>query len=131
MLLINLESRMKNKTFWIALLGAIVLLSQQCGFDLTTIIPKNYVDIINTVFLILTILGVVVDTSTPGISDIAKHTTSKIDGQVESDSKSVIEEKTDSTNKESEVENVLQIENAQLKAKIEQLNSVLNPTVQA
>lgn len=69
MLLINLESRIKNKTFWIALLGAIVLLAQQLGFDATTIIPKNYVDIINTIFLILTILGVVVDTSTPGISD--------------------------------------------------------------
>lgn len=69
MLLINLESRMKNKTFWIALLGAIVLLAQQLGFDATIIIPKNYVDIVNTIFLILTILGVVVDTSTPGISD--------------------------------------------------------------
>jgi len=69
MLLINLESRMKNKAFWIALLGAIVLLSQQLGFDISQFIPKNYVDVINTIFSILTILGIVVDTSTPGISD--------------------------------------------------------------
>lgn len=69
MLLINLESRMKNKTFWIALLGAIVLLAQQCGIDASKFVPKNYVDIINTIFVILTILGIVVDPSTPGISD--------------------------------------------------------------
>ncbi len=69
MLNIDLKARLKNKTFWISIIGAILLLSQQLGLDAGKIIPSNYVDIINTVFSILTIAGIVVDTSTPGISD--------------------------------------------------------------
>lgn len=69
MLNIDLKARLKNKTFWISIIGAILLLSQQLGLDASKVIPSNYVDIINTVFSILTIAGIVVDTSTPGISD--------------------------------------------------------------
>lgn len=67
--MINWKSRIANKTFWISLAGATVLLAQQLGLDATKIIPANYVDIINTIFLVLTILGIVVDPSTEGISD--------------------------------------------------------------
>lgn len=66
---INWKSRLSNKTFYVSIIGAVILLSQQLGFDATTIIPKNYVDIINTIFLILTILGIVIDPSTEGIND--------------------------------------------------------------
>lgn len=94
MLLINLESRMKNKAFWIALLGAIVLLSQQLGLDISRFIPKNYVDIINTIFSILTILGIVVDTSTPGISDkvVQEMTVQAINKDTENDALNTKEE---------------------------------------
>jgi phi LC3 family holin len=69
MLNIDLKARLKNKTFWVSIIGAILLLSQQLGLDASRFIPKNYVDIINTVFSILAMVGIVVDTSTPGISD--------------------------------------------------------------
>ena len=66
---IDFKKRLTNKTWWISIIGALVLLSQQLGLDLSQYIPENYVDIINTVFLILTLLGITVDTSTDGISD--------------------------------------------------------------
>lgn len=67
--MINWETRLKNKTFWVSLISAIVLLSQQLGLDISNFIPSNYSDIINTIFVILTILGIVVDPSTEGILD--------------------------------------------------------------
>lgn len=66
---IDWKSRIKNKTFWISLIGAVVLLSQQLGFNATQFIPSNYVDIINSLFGILTILGIVIDPSSEGIGD--------------------------------------------------------------
>ena len=66
---IDFKKRLTNKTWWVSIIGALVLLSQQLGLDLSQYIPQNYVDIINTIFLILTLLGITVDTSTDGISD--------------------------------------------------------------
>lgn len=67
MLTLHLKARFRNKTFILSMLGAIVLLIQQLGFK--NIIPSNYADIINSVLSILVMLGIVVDTSTKGISD--------------------------------------------------------------
>ena len=39
---------------------------QQLGLN---IIPNNYTEIVNTILTILTMLGIIVDTSTPGLSD--------------------------------------------------------------
>ena len=66
---IDFKARLTNKTWWVSIISALVLLSQQLGLDLSQYIPQNYVDIINTVFSILTLLGITVDTSTDGISD--------------------------------------------------------------
>lgn len=66
---IDLKARLRNKTFWISMISAIVLLVQQLGLN---VIPGNYTDVINTVLTILVMLGIVVDTSTPGISDQSK-----------------------------------------------------------
>jgi phi LC3 family holin len=73
MISIDLKARMKNKAFWVAIVSALVLLAQQLGLN---IVPKNYSDIVNTVLTILTMLGVVVDTSTPGVSDQISDSTS-------------------------------------------------------
>ncbi|OOM80954.1 phage holin [Clostridium sp. BL-8] len=79
MLNIDLKARLKNKTFWVSIIGAILLLSQQLGVNASKFIPSNYVDIINTVFTILTIVGITVDTSTEGISDkIVSSTTAQV-----------------------------------------------------
>ena len=66
---IDFKKRLTSKTWWVSIISALVLLSQQLGLDLSQYIPQNYVDIINTVFSILTLLGITVDTSTSGISD--------------------------------------------------------------
>ena len=65
----NWKPRIRNKTFWVALTSAIVLLTQQLGFN---IFPDNISDIINTLLLIFTILGVIVDPTTPSILDEEK-----------------------------------------------------------
>lgn len=67
---IDWKARLTSKTWWVTMIGAVILLLQQLGlFELANYIPKNYADIINTIFLIATLLGITVDTSTPGISD--------------------------------------------------------------
>ncbi len=71
MLSIDLKARLKNKSFWVAMVSAIAILAQQLGLN---IIPANYTEIVNTVLIILTMLGIVVDTSTTGISDQVTRT---------------------------------------------------------
>lgn len=68
--MINWKARLTNKTFWVALSSAIVLLCQQLGLN---IFPDNIHEIINTLLLIFTILGVVIDPSTNGITDQIKE----------------------------------------------------------
>ena len=63
------KARFRNKTFWLALISAIVLLTQQLGLD---VFPDNIMDIANTALLILVILGVVADPSTQGLLDTYK-----------------------------------------------------------
>lgn len=60
------KARFRNKTFWVALMSAIVVLTQQLGLD---IFPSNIMEIVNTVLMILVILGVVVNPTTEGITD--------------------------------------------------------------
>ena len=60
------QSRIRNKAFLLALSSAVILLTQQLGLD---IFPSNITEIINTILLIATILGIVVDPTTEGISD--------------------------------------------------------------
>ena len=64
------QSRIRNKAFWLALSSAIILLTQQLGLD---IFPSNITEIINTILLIATILGIVVDPTTQGILDEFKE----------------------------------------------------------
>jgi len=63
---INWKARLTNKTFWIAIVSAIVLLSQQLGCN---IFPSNWSDILNTVFTICILLGIIIDPSTEGMGD--------------------------------------------------------------
>lgn len=71
---INWEVRLKNKQFWLALIPAVLLLIQAVagvfGFvlDLSVLGDKLLV-VVNTLFTVLVILGVVVDPTTRGIKD--------------------------------------------------------------
>lgn len=130
MLTINLKSRFRNKAFLLAMVGAIVLLIQQLGFK--DIIPSNYADIVNSILTILTMLGIVVDTSTSGLSDqviVTTETTGSRDAVIE---EQPIEEpiKVDETDivKEPEVDVVaLQTELADAKAKLDQVQNLIAP----
>lgn len=62
----NWDKRIKNKTFWVALISAVVLLTQQMGY---TVFPENWADIMNSILSILTILGIIIDPTTSGITD--------------------------------------------------------------
>lgn len=71
---INWTVRIKNKAFWIALIPAVLLLIQVVAavfgiqIDLGDM-GNKLLDVVNAVFMVLTILGVVTDPTTAGITD--------------------------------------------------------------
>lgn len=72
--MINWTIRIKNKNFWLALIPALLLLAQVVagifGFTLELEgIQAKLLDLVNAVFAVLTLLGVVADPTTEGISD--------------------------------------------------------------
>lgn len=71
---INWTVRAKNKTFWVALIPAMLLLVQVVaavfGFDLNlNDLGTKLLDVVNALFAVLAILGIVVDPTTYGIKD--------------------------------------------------------------
>lgn len=71
---INWRVRIKNKSFWIALIPAILLLIQAVakvfGFELDfSVLGENLLAAINAIFTVLVILGVVNDPTTDGMTD--------------------------------------------------------------
>lgn len=63
---INLKLRLQHKSFWVALIGLVVLLSQQLGVK---IFPDNIADITNTILAIGVLVGVINDPTTAGLGD--------------------------------------------------------------
>lgn len=71
---INWIVRLKNKNFWLAIIPAVIVLIQQVGntFGLQVYLGElgnNLLNIVNTVFIILAILGIVNDPTTDGLTD--------------------------------------------------------------
>ncbi|HAR1322427.1 TPA: phage holin [Enterococcus faecium] len=71
---INWKVRMRNKSFWLAVVPAALLLAQVIavpfGYNFEIdVINKQLLDIINAAFAFLSILGVVTDPTTKGVSD--------------------------------------------------------------
>lgn len=78
--MINWTVRAKNKTFWLALVPAVLLLiqaiAQVFGYALDFgELDKNLINVINALFVVLAILGVVADPTTAGISDSTRALT--------------------------------------------------------
>lgn len=71
---LNFLVRVKNKAFWLAVIPAIALVAQAVAavfgytIDLTTLVGKLQA-VVNAVFALLVILGIVVDPTTDGIND--------------------------------------------------------------
>lgn len=71
---INWTVRIKNKAFWIALVPAVLLLIQVVAavFGITIDLGdmgNKLLAVVNAIFAVLTILGVVTDPTTDGITD--------------------------------------------------------------
>lgn len=71
---INWTVRIKNKNFWLAVIPAVLLLIQAVaavfGYTLDLgDIGNRLIAVVNAVFGVLVVLGVVVDPTTAGISD--------------------------------------------------------------
>lgn len=71
---INWTVRLKNKTFWLSLIPAVLLLVQVAaavfGYTLDLgALGDKLLAVVNAVFAVLTILGVVNDPTTAGMSD--------------------------------------------------------------
>lgn len=72
--MINWKTRIKSKTFWLALIPAILVLIQVCAapfgyqWDFAGL-QSQLVAIVNAVFVLLAILGIVVDPTTEGVRD--------------------------------------------------------------
>ena len=72
--MINWAVRIKNKAFWLSVIPALALVVQAVAsvfgynIDLTTYVGKLQA-VVNAVFALLVILGIVVDPTTAGISD--------------------------------------------------------------
>lgn len=71
---INWLVRIKNKTFWAALIPAVLLLVQVIaavfGYTLDLGgLGNKLLDVVNALFAVLVILGVVNDPTTSGVSD--------------------------------------------------------------
>ena len=71
---INWTVRLKNKTFWLALVPAVLLLVQVVaavfGINLKLdALGDKLLAVVNALFAVLTILGVVTDPTTAGIRD--------------------------------------------------------------
>lgn len=71
---INWKIRIKNKQFWVALIPAILLLIQVIAavggvtLDLGDL-GNKLLAVVNALFAVLSILGIVVDPTTQGMSD--------------------------------------------------------------
>ena len=71
---IDWKSRVSNKSFWIALIPALLILAQfvlkVLGVEVdVSAMEGDAIDLVNAVFSVLAIFGIVVYTSTEGISD--------------------------------------------------------------
>lgn len=72
--MINWKVRIRNKNFWVALIPAMIVLIQAVAsvFGVTLDlgdIGNKLLAVINAVFVVLSILGIVTDPTTPGIED--------------------------------------------------------------
>lgn len=63
--MINFKLRLQNKTTLVALISAVFLMLQQFGLH----IPSNIQEEVNTLVVILVILGIVTDPTTKGVGD--------------------------------------------------------------
>lgn len=70
----NWKVRLKNKYFWISIIPALILVIESVAkcFGVTldmTDLHNNLIAVVNAIFVVLVIIGVVNDPTTDGLSD--------------------------------------------------------------
>ena len=75
--MINWKVRLKNKTFWLTLIPAAIVLIMTIanifGFELDLAeLQGKLIAVVEAVFVVLGILGIVVDHTTKGVGDSAR-----------------------------------------------------------
>lgn len=78
--MINWKVRIKNKNFWLAIVPAVLLLVQAIaapfGYNWDfVVLNQQLAAIINTLFGVLSLLGIVTDPTTAGVGDSARALT--------------------------------------------------------
>lgn len=74
--MVNWKVRFKNKSFWLALVPAVLLLIQVVaavfGYEINLgDLGNKIIAVVNALFAVLAILGIVTDPTTEGVSDSA------------------------------------------------------------
>lgn len=77
---INWKVRIKNKMFWVSIIPAVLLLIQTVattfGYTLDLgELGNNLLAVVNAIFVVFAILGVVTDPTTEGVSDSSRALT--------------------------------------------------------
>lgn len=90
---INLITRIKNKSFWLSFIPAVLLLVQVVaavfGYTLDLgDLGNKLLDVVNALFAVLCLLGIVVDPTTKGISDSEQALTYTAPKETNSEKKS-------------------------------------------
>ncbi len=72
--MINWKVRVKNKVFWTTMIPAVLLLIQAVATTFGFVLDlgelgNNLLGIVNAAFGVLTVLGIVADPTTAGVSD--------------------------------------------------------------
>lgn len=78
--MLNWRVRIRNKTFWVTFIPAILLLIQAVaavfGYTLDlSALGDRLLGVVEALFLVLAILGIVVDPTTQGVNDSAQALT--------------------------------------------------------
>ena len=88
--MINWRVRIRNKAFWVAIIPAVLVLIQVVaavfGYTLDLgELGNKLIAVVNAVFVVLSILGVVNDPTTSGLSDSAQAMTYELPKETEID----------------------------------------------
>ncbi|AQS09700.1 bacteriophage holin [Clostridium saccharobutylicum] len=89
----QLKLNVKNKAWWVSIVSLLILLAQRFGLNLTDYIGSNWQDTLNTIFSILVLLGISVDTTTQNLGVATNN------GFIENE----IQEKSTSTNTSADI----------------------------
>ena len=65
--MIDIKKRLTNKVFWVSTISLLILVLNDVGVA----IPPHFEEILDGILNLFVLLGIVVDTSTEGVSD--KH----------------------------------------------------------